>query len=63
MKRAFKMKLKAFFHILEAHSVKQITHFFLENESPTLTNQILSTGEIFVHFSNSNFLFPYKCSL
>ena len=39
MKRAFKMKLKAF-NILEGHSVKQITHFFLENESPTLTNQI-----------------------
>ena len=50
MKRAFKMKLKAFFHILEAHSVKQITHFFLENESPTLTNQILSTVRNFCPF-------------
>ena len=34
MKRAFKMKYKSF--IFEGLSLKQISHFFLEGESPTL---------------------------
>ena len=37
MKRAFKMKYKAFFIIFQALSMKQITQFFLESDSPTLT--------------------------
>ena len=37
MKRAFKMKYKAFFIIFEGLSLKQIKRIFLEGESPTLT--------------------------
>ena len=37
MERAFKMKQKAFFTIFKGLSMKQITQFFLEGESPTLS--------------------------
>ena len=36
MIKAFKIKQKAFFIIFKGLSVKQITQFFLEGESPTL---------------------------
>ena len=36
-KRPFKMKYTVFFIIFKALSMKQITQFFLEVESPTLT--------------------------
>ena len=36
MKRAFKMKLTAFFIIFKGPSLKQIKQIFLEGESPTL---------------------------
>ena len=37
IKRPFKMKYIVFFIILKALSMQQITQFFLEVESPTLT--------------------------
>ena len=37
MKKAFKMKQKAFFITFEGLSLKQIRIFFLEGESSTLT--------------------------
>ena len=38
MKRAFKMKWKAFFNISETLSLKQKQKIFLKGESPTLIN-------------------------
>ena len=36
MKRAFKMKKKAFFIIFKGLLMKQITQFFLKSQGPTL---------------------------
>ena len=40
MKRAFKMKQKAFFIIFKGLSMKQIAQFVLEGESPTLISNL-----------------------
>ena len=46
MKRAFKMKLKAFFIIFKGLSMNQITKSFSEDESPTLNQIRLSYQKI-----------------
>ena len=38
MKRAFKLRSKAFFIIFKRLSIKQIAQIFLEGEGPTLSN-------------------------
>ena len=41
MKRAFKIKKKGFSMIFKGLSIKQITQFFLEGDSATLTTENL----------------------
>ena len=40
MKSAFKTKSKTFLIIFKGLSMKQIIHFFLEGESPTLNQKV-----------------------
>ena len=39
MKRVFKVKQKAVFIVFKGLSMKQMTHIFLEGESPTLSRE------------------------